>query len=212
MTQPTRGFYTPPNTDAILPHVKINCQEGRVWRVDRTQTPQGWQSTEIDITPTFRFVPDFTHMEVGFIRFSDPGVDFQVQPYDAWVAAGRPRTPPEGYKFGFRVPILLTKECRQEENDVRYLAHTSRGVSEAISTQFAEYQRRTEANTGMAVLLPVIALKSFEKKLRGQFRNFEPVLVAGDKWIERPDIFDEKLSPQEIEDEDIAPDESDLPF
>jgi hypothetical protein len=205
------GFYTPPSSETFLPFVKINCQEGRVLRVDRTPTPQGWQANEVDITATFRFIPDFTKLELGFIRFGDPGVDFQMQSFDAWVAAGRPRkSPGEGYRFGFRVPILLTKECRLEEGDVRYLSATSVGVVEAISGQFAAYQQRAE--TGMA-MLPVLKLESFEKKLRGQFRNFEPVFVAGEKWLERPDIFDEKLNqmPETIS-EDQNADEDNLPF
>jgi len=196
MTQ-TYGFYQPLSNDSFLPIVKLNCQEGRVWRIDRSQTDSGsWDQKEVDITGTFRFVPDFTHLEVGFIRYADPGVDFQMQLFDAWVAAGRPRKAPEGYRFGFRVPILLTKECRREENDVRHLSHTSSGVLEAISREFAEYQKRAESGD---LRLPLLALAIFEKRQRGQFKNFEPVFSAAPGWIQRPDIFDEKLILPEVQ-------------
>ena len=212
MTQPTYGFYTPLSTEIILPIVKINCQEGRVWRVDRSQTPSGaWESTEIDITHCFKFVPDFTCLELGFIRFGDPGVDFQMWSFEAWVTANRPRKPPESYRFGFRLPILLAKECRQEEDDVRYLSATSSSVVEAISAQFAEYQKQAE-DKGNSTTLPLISLGKMEKKTRGQFRNFEPVFVA-ERWIERPSIFDEKLfqTPESFAGDTQTSDE-DLPF
>lgn len=215
MTQ-TYGFYAPLSNDSMLPIIKINCQEGRIWRIDRSPTTQGWESTEVDITKTLRFVPDFSRLELGSIRYGDPGVDFQMQSFDDWVAAGRLRKPTEGYKFGFRLPILLAKECQREEGDVRHLSHTSAGVMEAISLQFAEYQRRQEANSDQGVLLPVLALKAFERRQRGQFRNFEPIFTAADRWITRPDIFDEKLVAlvpldEEYPDPNAAP-ADDLPF
>ena len=208
--QQTYGFYTPPSDETILPFVKINCQEGRVWRVDRIQTLQGWQSNEVDITATFRFIPDFPNLELGFIRFGDPGVDFQMQTFAAWLAAGRPRkSPAEGYRFGFRLPILLSKECRLAEGDVRYLSATSIGVIEAISAQFTVYQQRVENNNAA---LPLLFLERLEKRTRGQFRNFEPIFVA-ERWIERPGIFDEKLIqiPESLAG-DTQPSDEDLPF
>uniref|UniRef100_A0A6M3XX68 Uncharacterized protein n=1 Tax=viral metagenome TaxID=1070528 RepID=A0A6M3XX68_9ZZZZ len=208
------GFEDPQSSADFLPIVKINCQSGRIVRVDRQQNADGmWDKTEVDISQVFQFLPDFTHLEIGHIKIDDNGIDFHMQSFADWSSAGRSRKPPaEGYRFGFRVPILLAKTCAKEPDDVRHLSHVGISVREGISRIYADYQQQMEQNP--RGLLPLVKVTRFVHKQRGRFKNYEPEFEVI-KWIERPDVFDEALAPEVDEEPDIPPmddDDDSLPF
>jgi len=206
------GFYEPMSNADFLPIIKINCQSGRIVRVDRHKDGDAWESTEVDISQTCQFLPDFSHLEVGFIKIDDTGIDFKMQPFADWESSGRLRKPPaEKYRFGFRVPILLAKICAREPGDVRHLSHVGVAVVESVSRLFADYQKQLEQ--GPQGLVPLVKVAGFVHKQRGRFKNYEPTFEVV-KWIERPDVFDEVLAPEVEEEPDVQPvdDGDSLPF
>ena len=53
----------------FTPIVKYDSRAGRIFRVDRVQTNDGFVSDPVDITQGFKAVFDFENIEVGWIDF-----------------------------------------------------------------------------------------------------------------------------------------------
>ena len=68
------GFSTEPSPGGgdFTPIIKYDARAGRVFRVDRISTGNGFETNPIDITATFKAVVDFENIKTGWMVFT-PG-------------------------------------------------------------------------------------------------------------------------------------------
>ena len=62
------GFSTEPAGD-FMPILKFDARAGRLFRVDRENTGDGFANEPVDITASFKAIVDFENIEVGWIDF-----------------------------------------------------------------------------------------------------------------------------------------------
>ena len=64
------GFSTEPSQGGdFTPIIKYDARAGRIFRVDRVQTTNGFESEQVDITQIFKAVVDFENIQCGWIDF-----------------------------------------------------------------------------------------------------------------------------------------------
>jgi hypothetical protein len=178
------GFSTEPSGGGdFTPIIKYDARAGRVFRVDREQTTDGFANNPIDITATFKAVVDFENIEVGWI-------DFPVgsAPSFALVPMGNqlPARPSQKHKNGIRMLVKLSKGCGGDK-PVREIAGTSKAFLGGVEQVYAEYAREKAKYPGQ---LPVISLVSTTPIVSGngatKSTNYRPTFRI-DGWAKRPD-------------------------
>ena len=178
------GFSTEPSTTVdFTPIVKYDARAGRIFRVDRLDTGNGFENNPVDITSNFKAIFDFENVEVGWI-------DFPVgsAPSFALVPMGKqlPERPSPKHKNGIRMLLKLTKGCGGDK-PVREIAGTSKAFLSGVEAVYAEYAREKANHPGE---LPVLVLVSTTPVSSGsgdrKSTNYHPVFRI-DGWIKRPD-------------------------
>jgi hypothetical protein len=178
------GFSTEPSGGGdFTPIIKYDARAGRVFRVDREQTTDGFASNPVDITSTFKAVFDFENVEVGWI-------DFPVgsAPSFALVPIGQqlPARPSMKHKNGIRILVKLSKQCGGDK-PVREIAGTSKAFLGGIEQVYAEYTREKAKYPGQ---LPVLSLVSTTPVVSGsgatKSTNYRPTFRI-DGWAKRPE-------------------------
>jgi hypothetical protein len=167
----------------FTPIVKYDARAGRIFRVDRVQTTDGFTSEPVDITATFKAVFDFENIEVGWI-------DFPVgsAPSFALVPLGKalPDRPSAKHKNGLRVLIKLGTSCGGDKR-VREIAGTSKSFLAGIEEVFLAYGKDKAKYPGQ---LPVLSLVSTTPVTSGngaqKSTNYRPTFRI-DGWAKRPD-------------------------
>lgn len=168
------GFSAPVGEGDIVDIIKYDAKSGRLFRIDRGDG----EKIEEDITDSFAAVFDFANIQQGWAIFT-PGsapqwhMAHHSQPY--------PAKPPEGdWKQGFKMRVLLSKNCGAKDGDVRELSGTSNALKEAIGALFCAWE--VEGNDD---LLPVVKLNGTERRKTKHGPLFVPrfEIVA---WKERP--------------------------
>ena len=110
------GIQTESNGGNFTPVVKINAKQGRVWRVDRSQGADGWQTDEVDITNDFQFVPDFENIEIGWMHFAaGQAPDLRM----VKIGEALPAKPTENHKQGFRLKVATSAKSRRPRSRSR---------------------------------------------------------------------------------------------
>lgn len=160
--------------------IKYDARAGRMFRVDRTQGANGWETNNVEITPGFTFVPDLDNVLVGWALFAAG-----VAPQFAMAPLGdpMPQKPSDQYKQGFK---LMSKLGKSSGGDVRELASCAKTVIGAISALHDEFTAGRAANPGK---LPVVALTGSTPVVStGQGKsstNYAPIFAIT-KWVDRP--------------------------
>jgi hypothetical protein len=182
-TQSVFGFSTEPSAAGdFTPIIKYDARAGRVFRVDRVQTTDGFANDPVDITTIFKAVMDFENIEVGWI-------DFPVgsAPSFALVKMGNqlPDRPSAKHKNGIRMLVKLSKGCGGDK-PVREIAGTSKAFLGGVEQVYAEYAREKAKYPGQ---LPVISLVSTTPIVSGngatKSTNYRPTFRI-DGWAPRP--------------------------
>jgi hypothetical protein len=99
------GFSTEPSQGGdFTPIIKYDARSGRIFRVDRTATADGFVSDNVDITQTFKAVADFENIETGWMLFAAgvaPSLTMVKLPTsgERQGYAGKPRTAQAGIRF-----------------------------------------------------------------------------------------------------------------
>jgi hypothetical protein len=177
------GFSTEPSAGGdFTPIIKYDARAGRVFRVDRVQTTDGFTNDPIDITATFKAVVDFENVEVGWI-------DFPVgsAPSFSLVKMGNqlPDRPSAKHKNGIRMMVKLSKGCGGDK-PVREIAGTSKAFLGGVEQVYAEYARDKAKYPGQ---LPVLSLVSTTPIVSGngatKSTNYRPTFRI-DGWAARP--------------------------
>lgn len=160
--------------------IKYDARAGRMFRVDRTQGANGWETNNVEITNGFTFVPDLDNVQVGYALFAAG-----VAPSFTMVPLGdpMPHKPSDQHKQGFK---LMSKLGKDSGGDLRELASCAKTVIGAISALHDEYTAGQAANPGK---LPVVALTGSTPVVStGQGKsstNYAPVFQIV-KWVDRP--------------------------
>src|SRR6187455_3164852 len=181
------GFSTEPSQGGdFIPIIKYDARAGRFFRMDRSDTGNGFENTPVDITNVIKFIVDFDNVEVGWIDFQ-PG----SAPSFALVPMGSklPDRPTPRHKNGVRFMVKLAKECTGPDGkSIREVAGTSKAFLSGIENIYLEYQKDKAKNPGK---LPVLMLEKTVPIKTGSGEksstNYHPVFaIAG--WVPRGDL------------------------
>lgn len=162
----------------FLPIVKYDARSGRISRRDR----ENGETTEVDITKTFKAVFDFENVEVGWISFAAGGApDFRMVKHGsgAW-----PQKPSDTHKQGIRFLVKLHGSCG---GDVREMASNAGAFLEGISKLHDEYLAQVKDHPGK---LPIVVFEDSYARATGsgdrKSTNYVPVFnIEG--WTKRPE-------------------------
>ena len=148
------GFSTEPSTAVdFTPIVKYDARAGRIFRVDRLDTGNGFENNPVDITSNFKAIFDFENVEVGWIDFPvGSAPSFALVPMGTQL----PDRPSAKHKNGIRMLLKLTKGCGGDK-PVREIAGTSKAFLSGVEAVYAEYAKEKGNYPGK---LPVIVLVS----------------------------------------------------
>ena len=167
----------------FTPIVKYDARAGRIFRVDRVQTADGFSSEPVDITAAFKAVFDFENIEVGWIDFPvGSAPSFALVPLGTTL----PDRPSAKHKNGLRVLIKLAAPCGGDKR-VREIAGTSKSFLAGIEEAYLAYSRDKAKYPGQ---LPVLSLVSTTPVTSGsgaqKSTNYRPTFrIEG--WAKRPD-------------------------
>ena len=171
------GFSTEPAGD-FMPILKFDARAGRLFRVDRENTGDGFSNEPIDITSSFKAIVDFENIEVGWIDFvAGSAPDFKL----VKMGEALPPRPSDRHKNGVRFILKLAKVCAGTK-PVREMAGTSKAFLSGIEAVFNAYQAGKGKNAGK---LPVIMLEKTTPIKSGsgerQSTNYQPTfkIVSG---------------------------------
>ena len=186
------GFSTETSTGGdFMPIVKYDARAGRLFRMDRNDTGNGFSNEAIDITSSFKAIVDFENVEVGWIDFPAGSA-----PHFALVPMGSmmPDRPSARHKNGVRFVLKLAKDCGGAK-PIREIAGTSKAFLSGIEAVFNEYQGAKAENAGK---LPVIVLEKTTPIKSGsgekQSTNYQPTFRIS-AWAPRGDlVFQPKAS------------------
>jgi hypothetical protein len=179
------GFSTEPSAGGdFLPIVKYDARAGRIFRVDRTDTGQGFVSEPVDITHNFKAIVDFENIETGWINFATGGApDFRLVP----LGHELPTRPSEGHKNGIRFMLKLDKASGGEK-PIREIAGTAKAFLSGVEAVFADYEAHRSENPGK---LPVVVMEGSTPIKSGsgdkQSTNYVPKFKIA-SWAPRGDL------------------------
>src|ERR1700740_732663 len=147
------GFSTEPSAGGdFMPIVKYDARAGRLFRMDRVDTGNGFATDQVDITSSFKAIVDFENVEVGWIDFpAGAAPNFSLVP----IGNPLPDRPSPRHKNGVRFILKLAKDCGGAK-PIREIAGTSKAFLGGIEAAFTAYQADKAANPGK---LPVIVLE-----------------------------------------------------
>jgi hypothetical protein len=189
------GFSTEPSTGGdFMPIVKYDARAGRLFRMDRVDTGNGFTNDAVDITSNFKAIVDFENIEVGWIDFpAGSAPNFSLVPMGNQL----PDRPSPRHKNGIRFILKLAKDCGGAK-PIREIAGTSKAFLSGVEEVYSAYQAEKAANAGK---LPVIVLEKTTPIKSGsgekQSTNYRPSFkISG--WAPRGDlIFEPKGHPQQ---------------
>ena len=174
----------------FMPIVKYDSRAGRMFRIDRSDTGQGFQNEPVDITTEFRALADFENVETGWIDFvaGSPPNFVLVSLRDLEEKRVQlPPKPSERHKNGIRFVVKLAKNCGGDK-PIREIAGNARVFLTGIEAIYTAYKAEKANNPGK---LPVIALERTIGVKSGsgerQSTNYQPVFkIVG--WSPRGDL------------------------
>lgn len=180
------GFSTAPSTGGdFLPIIKYDARAGRIFRMDRVDTGNGFESKAVDITQSFKAVFDFENVEVGWIDFPvGSAPEFVLVPMGSQL----PVRPGPKHKNGIRLMLRLPNDCAGGSAQVREIAGTSKAFLSGVEALYNEYDKEKAANPGK---LPVVVLETITPVKTGagskSSTNFQPAFrIVG--WKPRGDL------------------------
>jgi hypothetical protein len=162
----------------FLPLVKYDARHGVIYRCDRVQTPEGWETEQHNITDNFEAVFDMDSIEVGWMLFSAGAPpSFKMVPIGTDIGL-----PPSGtHKQGIRLHLKLSKDCAGDA-PVREFSSTSVAVWQAIDQLHDEFEDGRHKHRGK---LPLVGLAEAKPVKTMAGVNYAPIFeITG--WVPRP--------------------------
>ena len=180
------GFSIEPSTSSggdFTPIIKYDARAGRIFRIDRLDTGNGFENNPVDITATFKAVVDFEHVETGWMDFATG-----TAPSFVLVPMGQemPTRPSTKHKPGIRFCLKLSKTCGGDK-PVREIASNAKSYLNGVAKVYEEYRREAAKYPGQ---LPVLSLASTTPVTSGsgtqKSTNYVPTFrIEG--WKPRPE-------------------------
>ncbi|MGY3341959.1 hypothetical protein ACVWZ4_004337 [Bradyrhizobium sp. USDA 4472] len=180
------GFSTAPsNGGDFTPIVKYDARAGRIYRLDRVESANGFESRAVEITAHFKAIIDLENGETGWISLT-PGSapDFRLVP----IGNELPEKPSANHKHGVRFMLKLSKESAGGSVAIRELTGTSKAFTSGMEELYTAYKAEKAANPGK---LPVVVLDHVTTVRSGSgaksSTNFHPTFrIVG--WTARGDL------------------------
>jgi hypothetical protein len=166
----------------FTPIVKYDSRSGRIFRVDRLNTGNGFENDPVDITQTFKAIFDFENVEIGWMLFA-PNVapSFTLVP----IGSQLPGRPSPTHKQGIRLLMRLSKACGGDK-PVREIAGNAKAFLGGMDEVYGEYKNEKAKYPGQ---LPVIVLVTTIPVTTGsgekKSTNYQPKFKI-DGWAPRP--------------------------
>lgn len=187
------GISNGSNGGDFLPIVKWDARAGRFFRVDRSQSAEGWVSNDVDLTMDKpKFAVDFGSIETGYIAFTPTGPDFHMAP----LGTAMPAKPTKDHKAGFRVKLAGNALKGSAEKGVREFAASAKSVLVAMDNLHSAFEAAPEAAAGK---VPVVELSGSTTIVTngpsGKVTSYSPTftIVA---WTDRlPEFGDRTVAP-----------------
>lgn len=181
------GLQTSSNGGDFLPTVRYDARAGRLFKIERAQGANGWESTPVDITnPAPMFAIDMGTIDVGWVHFSATGPNFVMVP----LGQPLPAQPSKDHKQGFRVKL-----SGRVLDGVRELSATAKCVLASMDDLHTRYEAAPEAATGK---IPVVKLAGttavVTKGPQGNTTAYAPVFEIV-QWTERSPEMGERTVP-----------------
>ncbi len=184
------GFSSEPSAGGgdFTPIIKYDSRAGRIFRVDRTDTGNGFSNNPVDITAPFKAVVDFENIKTGWIDFTPGNAPSLVLIKLADLKAGKqlPARPTPKHKNGIQFLLKLSKACGGDK-PVREIAGTAKAFIAGVEEIYSEFERERTKNPGK---LPVIVLVSTTPIKSGSGQtvstNYRPKFKI-DGWATRPE-------------------------
>ena len=190
---------TTPNTSVILPRMKYNAVKGRFYKIERTQTQDGWESSDVALTIPLKLALDFSTMEIGPVAFIANKPDFHLVSIAA-VEAGTvkiPVPPTPDHKTSVRV------RAYSKELGVREWMVQAKIVLSAIDALYEAAKVAPEYKAGKAPVVSITGTTEtkFKTPAGGEGSSEQPIMaITG--WTDRK-VFEEAM--KEAEQADKAP-------
>lgn len=170
----------------FTPIVKYDARSGRIFRVDRVDTGDGFGNEQIDITATFKAVFDFETVLTGWMLFT-PGVapSFSLVHLNPDNQTPLPDRPSAEHKHGTKTMIKLSKACGGDR-PVREISGNSIAWRESYGKLFTQYRSERHKYPGK---LPVVVLASTDPVAssngKSKTTSYHPNWRI-DGWVDRP--------------------------
>jgi hypothetical protein len=171
-----------------MPYINYNAKAGRIYRIDRENTGEGWETFKQEITNDFQAIMDLENIEIGWLDFpTGAAPSFAL----SRIGDPTPDRPSPKHKKGFRVVIKLSQACAGGKPSIRELTGNAKVLVRGFDDLHDQYLSAKGANSG---LLPVVKLEKSleiesEYKVDGKLTkqtNYQPVFKIV-KWVPRPD-------------------------
>lgn len=182
------GLNTNGNGADFIPIVKWDARAGRLFRVDRTQGANGWESSDTDLTfDKPAFLVDFGSIQVGFLAFLSTGPSFTLVP----LGSPLPEKPSADHRPGMRVKLYSPKHF----DGVREFASSAKAVLSAMDALHTAFEAAPEAAQGK---LPIVQLDGstqvVTKGPNGNVTSYSPAFKIV-RWADRPSDLGERTVP-----------------
>ena len=186
------GFSTEPSAGGdFLPIIKYDARAGRMFRIDRVNNGQGFDSQPHDITQQFQALADFENLETGWIDFqagSAPSfVMIKLDDLDA-KRATFPVKPGPTHKSGIRFMVKLHKNIAGD-SQIREIAGTARTFLTGVEQVYTEYKAQRAQHPGELPVLMIDGTPMPVKSGSGEksSTNYQPKFkIVG--WAARGDL------------------------
>jgi hypothetical protein len=184
------GFSTEPSAGGdFTPIVKYDSRSGRIFRVDRVSTGDGFVSENIDITATFKCVADFDNIETGWMLFATgvaPSMTMVKLSSVDESGKGMPARPSEQHKQGIRFMLKLHKTCSGDK-PVREIAGQAKAFLSGIETVVMDYRKQKDQHKGMLPVITMLDAKPVKTGTGAQSStNYRPTFRI-EAWVKRPE-------------------------
>jgi hypothetical protein len=181
------GLNTGSNGADFLPIAVYDARAGRLFKVERTQGVNGWESERIDISsPAPTFAVDMGSISVGWAAFSTTGPDFHMVP----LGQPLPARPSDQHKQAFKVRI-----AGKVLGGMREFAHSAKCVLAAMDDLHTRFEAAPEAAAGK---IPIVKLAGTQPIVttgpQGKSTNYAPQFeIVG--WTARMEDMGERTVP-----------------
>jgi hypothetical protein len=180
------------------PIIKYDARAGRIFRVDRTQEADGWDSKTVEITPVFQAVFDMENIELGWLYFpTNDAPSIIVAKYGQPL----PDKPSKNHRAGFRVHMLLGA---QSGGDVREMAANAQVSIKGMDALHDAYLAGLKEHPGQ---LPVVKLDGTEA-VQSSGKDASGKSVSSQNYMPRWSIFKWIPRPSQLPADGVIPAEA----